>query len=388
MGARGLTALVVLLLAAALLPNPASGSDRRILEGQKPSSGEDAPAPTGSPKGDPPKESGQSSAAGQKSESHRHQKSLPLAPSPPKDTNVHSAEKGKEGGEPQASASRPPPPPAKETDSHKASPAPGGPGSNGEGEVNVGTNPDDTGSQVKEEMNKMKEVMEKCDASHKCSSGKEFSACLVSDNASVGSFVITVQNEGQNEINVTVKEPSNRDIDKKPLHLANGTFGQMNIKYSSPDGWNITLDGGNEECSIHIGQSVKRQSVSDLQQQFQMFAAYATRLNPIYGAYIFVFTVVLVGIVYACCKFAKRRGNDGVPYQQLEMGAQASNSAVVDNTTSTTDGWEDGWDDDWDDEEAPARPSDKKPTSSVSANGLSLRSQTNSKDGWDVDWDD
>ena len=70
----------------------------------------------------------------------------------------------------------------KETDSHK-DPPPGGPGSNGEGEVNGGTNPEDTGSQVnKEEMNKMKEVMEKCDASHKCSSGKEFSACLVSDN--------------------------------------------------------------------------------------------------------------------------------------------------------------------------------------------------------------
>jgi len=40
MGARGLAALVVLLLAAALLPNTASGSDRRILEGGKPSSGE------------------------------------------------------------------------------------------------------------------------------------------------------------------------------------------------------------------------------------------------------------------------------------------------------------------------------------------------------------
>jgi hypothetical protein len=45
--------------------------------------------------------------------------------------------------------------------------------------------------------------------------------------ASVGSFAITVQNEGQNEINVTVKEPPIIDIDKKPLHLANGAFGQV-----------------------------------------------------------------------------------------------------------------------------------------------------------------
>uniref|UniRef100_A0A0A8XTA4 Uncharacterized protein n=1 Tax=Arundo donax TaxID=35708 RepID=A0A0A8XTA4_ARUDO len=157
----------------------------------------------------------------------------------------------------------------------------------------------------------------------------------------------------------------------------------MDITNISPDGGEIILNDGNGDCILQI-----RQPVSDWQQQFQQFAAYATRLNPIYGAYVFVFTVVLVGVVCLCCKFARRRGNDEVPYQQLEMGAQAPNPSGVDNPTSTTDGWEDGWDDDWDDEEAPARPSDKKPASSVSGNGLSLRSQTNSKDGWDVDWDD
>nr|CAB3464929.1 unnamed protein product [Digitaria exilis] len=357
MDARGIAALVVLLLASSLLSCPASGSGRRSLEGDKPSSGEDAPAPAvsagGSPKHDSSKEPGQSSATGQEAEGHRHQNSPPPAASPLKDT----------------------------TDSHKASPPPGGPGPNG------GTNPEDTGSQAKEETDKMKEVMEQCGASYKCSAGKEFSACLqVSDKAPVGSFVI-VHNEGQNEINVTVKGLSNTNIDKQSLHLTKGTFGQIKIKHINLDGWNITLSGGNENCSIHGKQSVEKQSVFDLQQQLQMFAD-ALRLNPMYGASFFVFTVVLVGIVCVCCKFTKRRGSNGVPYQQLEMGSQAPNSAVVDNTTSTTDGWEDGWDDDWDDEEAPARPSDKKPTSSVSANGLSLRSQTNSKDGWDVDWDD
>uniref|UniRef100_A0A804MBT5 Mon2/Sec7/BIG1-like HUS domain-containing protein n=1 Tax=Zea mays TaxID=4577 RepID=A0A804MBT5_MAIZE len=72
--------------------------------------------------------------------------------------------------------------------------------------------------------------------------------------------------------------------------------------------------------------------------------------------------------------FAKRRGNDGIPYQQLEMGGQAPNSSGLDNTATTTDDWEDNWDDDLDDEAA--------------ANGLPLRSQTNSKDGWNMDWDD
>jgi hypothetical protein len=50
----------------------------------------------------------------------------------------------------------------------------------------------------------------------------------------------------------------------------------------------------------------------------------------------------------------------------LKMGVQAPNSSGVD-TATTTDGWEDDWDDDLDDEAA--------------ANGLPLRSQTNSKDG-------
>lgn len=337
----------MLLLASALLPAPASALGRSLREGENPNSGEDAPAPT---------VSGQSSA---QAESKRDQESLPPATSPP------------------ASAS---PPPTQETNSQKAaSPPSGGAGPNG------GTGQEDTGSQGRRgETDKLKEVMDKCDASHKCYSGKEFSACLhVSDNASVGSYII-VQNEGQHDIDVNVKEPSsNINNDKKPLHLIKGAFGQMNITYTSSDVGNITLSDGKEDCIVHVGQSV-----SDLQQQFQQLAAYAMRLNPIYGASFFVFTIVLVGVVCACCKFAKKRGNDGVPYQQLEMGGQAPNTSGVDNTASTTDGWEDGWDDDWDDEEAPAGPADKKPTSSVSANGLSLRSQTNSKDGWDVDWDD
>jgi hypothetical protein len=156
----------------------------------------------------------------------------------------------------------------------------------------------------------------------------------------------------------------------------------MDIRSISPNG-ELILNGGSGDCILHASQSA-----SDLPQQLQQLAAYATHLNPIYGAYLFGFIVVLVGIVCLCCKFARRRDNGGVPYQQLEMSAPAPNSSGADNTTSMADGWDEGWDDDWDDEEAPARPSDKKPASSVSANGLSLRPRADSKDGWDVDWDD
>ncbi|XP_020395180.1 uncharacterized protein [Zea mays] len=357
MGTCGLAAVVALLLASALLPGPDSASARSLLEGENPSSGErrlfgspqDAPAPA---------VSGQSSAAGQQTENKRHQESLPPVTSPP------------------------PPPPTQETNSQKAASPPPGP--------NVGTGQEDTGSQGRrEETDKLKEAMEKCDASHKCSSGNEFSACLqVPDNALVGPYII-VHNEGQHDMDIDVKEPSsNTNNDKKPLHLVKGAFGQMNITYTASDGGNVTLsDGKNVDCIIHVGGTVERQSVSDLQKQFQQVAAYAMHLNPIYGASFFVFAVVLVSVVCVCCKFAKRRGNDGLPYQQLEMGGQAPNSSGVDITATTTDGWEHDWDDDWDDEAA-AGPVDKKPTSSVSANGLPLRSQTNSKDGWNVDWDD
>ncbi|KAL6620423.1 hypothetical protein ACP70R_035562 [Stipagrostis hirtigluma subsp. patula] len=436
MGACGVAALAVLLLASALLPSPATA---RVLEGDQASSGEGAPAPAttagGSPKSDASAGSGHSSAAGQKPESKGHQEARPsettskdskatsssdsekkgqeegvaqdTTPAPPP-VQVTQPKKGQEGSEEQVSAqppsppqvtrpkegqeggdvqaSRPPPPPVQVTPPpppEQVTPPPGGPGPKGGGEAQGGSE-EDTGTQGKEETaGKMKEIMEKCDASHKCSFGGQFSACLqVSQNASIGSFVV-VLNQGQDDITVNVKATPTIGIDMKPQHLGKGVFRQVDITHITPDGGEIILNDGNGDCVLHIGRSV-----SDWQQQFQQFTAYATRLNPIYGASFFVFTVVLVGAVCACCKFARRRGNDGVPYQQLEMGAQAPNSSGVDNTTSTADGWEDGWDDDWDDEEAPAKPSDKNPATSVSSNGLSLRSQTNGKDGWDVDWDD
>ncbi|KAL6841415.1 hypothetical protein ACP4OV_028933 [Aristida adscensionis] len=435
MGACRVAAVAVLLLAAALLASPASG---RVPDGEKPSSGEGAAAPAtttaGSPEGGASEEPGHSSAAGQKPESNMHEEVRPSATTSSKDSKVTSPSdaekvkqgkqgsvaqastpapappnKGQGGGEvqpstpppppslsplqdttpnnAQPSTSTPPPPPVHVTPPPPSSPQvspppPGGPGPKSGGEATGG----DTGSQGNEDAaGKMKEVVEKCDASRKCTGG-EFSACLqVSQNASNGSSFI-VLNEGQDEITVNVKAPPNIHVERNQLHLAKGHFKQVVVTPLSPGGGNITLTDGNSDCVL--GLSDIGQSVSDWQQQFQQFTAYATRLNPIYGASFFVLTVVFVGVVCACCKFARRRGSEGVPYQQLEMGAQAPNSAGADNTASTTDGWEDGWDDDWDDEEAPARPSDKIPASSVSANGLSLRSQINGKDGWDVDWDD
>ncbi|XP_047095300.1 uncharacterized protein LOC124707683 [Lolium rigidum] len=392
MGSFGFAALAALLLAFALLPRPEAA---RVLQGEKPRSSEGAPAPTagtaGSEKSPISKESGKSSAAVQNPVADKqHQKTPPekatqtQTPPPPETTQTPKdsppppsaapEDKGQQGGEAQVSGQ-----PVPSTKVPKASPPPGGPES-------TGAPGGEGGSPGKKKPGEPEEVLEKCiDPVDTCLIDGKLSACLqISKTASSGQFFL-LKNTGQNTITVNVKATSDISIKQKlpPLSLSKGESKRVNISYSNLNGGEITLNIGTEPCSLHIGQPVY-----DWQQQFQQLAVYATTMKPIYGAYFFVFTVVLVGGVYACCKFAGRKRDEGVPYQQLEMGSQAPDPSGANNTTSTVDGWDEGWDDDWDDEEAPARPSDNAPAGSISANGLSSRSQTKSKDGWDVDWDD
>uniref|UniRef100_J3M857 DUF7356 domain-containing protein n=1 Tax=Oryza brachyantha TaxID=4533 RepID=J3M857_ORYBR len=334
-----------------------------------------APAPTAVTAGGSDKQSENSSnAPNPVTKEHHHQTPPPEKPakdSTPPPPGV-SESKGPEE-DARKDSGHPVPP----TDVHTKSPTPEGPGPTGGMEREGG------GSGGKTPAEETRKVLKCEDPMDKCFVPGEFTACLqVSQDDSTGSFVI-VQNEGQNNITVNVEATPNIVVDSKlPLHLTKGISEEVKVTYSNPNDGEITVKSGTRQCSLHT-----KQAVFDWQQQFQQFAAYATRMNPIYGASFLVFTVVLVGVVCACCKFARRRAS-GVPYQQLEMGTQAPNSSGVENTTSSVDGWEDGWDDDWDEEEAPAKPSDKKPSGSISGNGLSLRPQTNNKDGWDVDWDD
>ncbi|KAL5202674.1 hypothetical protein ABZP36_013626 [Zizania latifolia] len=372
MGACRFAALVVLLLALASLLGPAAA---RALQGEKPSSSQGAPAPTVAAGGSPDKLGNSSNAHNPVSKGPHHQPQ-PLE-KPPKDSKTPpsnvSESKGQEGGADNSAH------PVPSTNVHN-SPTPEGPRPTG------GTDREGGGSVGKKEpTEEIKKVVKCDDPMHRCSVQGEFTACLqISQNASIQPFVI-VQNEKQNAISVSVEATPNIIIDSKklPLQLAKGISREINITYGNPNGGEIKVMSGKGYCLLH-----PKQTVSNWQQQFEQLAAYATLMNPIYSASFLVFTVVLVGVLCACCKFARRKHADGVPYQQLEMGTQAPNSSGVENTTNTVDGWEDRWDDDWDDEEAPAKPSDKKPSGSISANGLSLNPQTNSKDGWDVDWDD
>ncbi|KAI5018966.1 hypothetical protein ZWY2020_043854 [Hordeum vulgare] len=397
MGSFGFAALAVLLLAFALLPDPAAAA--RVLQGKRPGSGEGAPAPTlvtgGSEKSATSKQLDQSSTPVQHPETDKqHQKTPPVetppqpettqTPPPPETTQTPKdsppppsgvpENKGQEGGEAQVSAQ-----PVPSKNERSESPPPGIPKSTG------GTGHEGGGSSGnKKPADESKEGAEKCeDPADTCLIKGELFACLqVSKTASIGQFFI-VQNTGQKKVTVDVKATSDISIKQTLVPLSKGESKRVSIIYNGPNGGEVTLNVGTEHCVLHT-----RQPVYDWQQQFQQLTAYATTVKPIYGAYFGVFTLVLVGAVFACCKFAGTKRDGGVPYQQLEMGSRAPDSSGVNNTTSTGDGWEDGWDDDWDDDEAPAKPSEKGSAGSISANGLSLRSPTNSKDGWDVDWDD
>jgi hypothetical protein len=230
MGAGGVSALVVLLLALALLPDAASS---RVLEGEA-SSGkvkslsqgimirlallrindklisahwlsgflQGAPAPTvaagGSSKTDSPKDSGQSSAAGQQAESTKQQEAPPRTTTAKDSKQPFTGEgerKGQDGdGAKTQTTATSAPPPVQEKDVQKESPPPPqeGSGPNDGDEVKGGTDHEDTGIKRKDAAaEKLKEVTEKCDASHKCSAGEEFFACLqVSDNGNTANFIV------------------------------------------------------------------------------------------------------------------------------------------------------------------------------------------------------
>lgn len=114
---------------------------------------------------------------------------------------------------------------------------------------------------------------------------------------------------------------------------------------------------------------------------FVYLPSYDNLVTPINGAYFLILSVLVFGGTWACCKFRKRRWNDGVPYQELEMGVPESVSAT---NIETAEGWDQGWDDDWDDDNAVKSPAAR--IGSISANGLTSRSPN--RDGWEQDWDD
>nr|XP_043637004.1 dentin sialophosphoprotein-like isoform X2 [Erigeron canadensis] len=111
---------------------------------------------------------------------------------------------------------------------------------------------------------------------------------------------------------------------------------------------------------------------------------YSKQVTPIYGAYIAFLVALVVGASWALCSFRKRRTDNGVPYQELEMGLPESSNAV---NLETAEGWDQDWDDDdWDEDNAIRSPGGNLHSKSISSNGLTSRATK--KDDWDANWDD
>ncbi|XP_071716640.1 uncharacterized protein [Rutidosis leptorrhynchoides] len=111
---------------------------------------------------------------------------------------------------------------------------------------------------------------------------------------------------------------------------------------------------------------------------------YSKQVTPIYGAYFAFLVALIIGASWVLCSFRKRRTDNGVPYQELEMGLPESSNAV---NVETAEGWDQDWDDDdWDEDKAITSPGGGIHSKSISSNGLTSRATK--KDDWDANWDD
>lgn len=212
-------------------------------------------------------------------------------------------------------------------------------------------------------------------SSARCPKGK-LVACLQYRASGSHELFLLVKNEGVDTLTVNIKAPASKINER--LDLAEHQQKNISVPVNARDNLKIVFDAGNGECVLQFGKPV---SWIDI---FHQLPSYATRMTPIYGAYLLFLALLIVGGTWACCKFSKRgrRVDGGVPYQELEMGLPQSTSAAV---VDTGDGWDEGWDDDWE-EKATARAPEIRHVGNVSANGLTSRAPN--REGWEDDWDD
>ncbi|CAA7406183.1 unnamed protein product [Spirodela intermedia] len=135
---------------------------------------------------------------------------------------------------------------------------------------------------------------------------------------------------------------------------------------------NITVKGGNENCSLKLSPSPAAKAYS---------FPYVNRVTPVHGIYVASFTIIFIGGVWACRKLRNRgrAGGARVAYQQLEMSSERPPATLTND--DRVDGWDEHWSDDWDEEEALPRPSE-----GGGGGGRPVKSSSD-RNEWE-DWDD
>ncbi|PKI40582.1 uncharacterized protein LOC116196768 [Punica granatum] len=208
---------------------------------------------------------------------------------------------------------------------------------------------------------------------------KDLSACLLYAGSAPKEAFLVLQNSGEIPLNVNIVFlPANITSDK--IQLAKKNITKVNLTAKVQGSSSIVLNAGNGDCVVQLKSSTAGGS-------FYKNFPYASQVSPIHGVYLFFAAVLVIGGVWACCKFGKKeRHVDGVPYQELEMGrTEADSTLAVD--IETADGWDESWDDDWGDEIREVKPPpSKKRVGNGSPNGH--KSKSSNKDGWEDNWDD
>lgn len=202
-------------------------------------------------------------------------------------------------------------------------------------------------------------------ATKMCRIGQTLLACIQTPQNGSTELLLVVQNEGGKGVKVNINiQPPLAGSPQLPIKIPKHQVEKIDISSILGKGAEIMLNAGDDSCRLQLDQRV---SVENILQQVSL---YSKRVTPIYGAFFLFLVALLFGGIWACCKLRKKRHQDGVAYQELEMGMPESASAA---NVVAADGWDQGWDDDWDEENAVKSPGGHT-YGNISANGLTSRS--------------
>ncbi|KAF5747677.1 hypothetical protein HS088_TW05G00404 [Tripterygium wilfordii] len=207
----------------------------------------------------------------------------------------------------------------------------------------------------------------------KCKDLNSLVACIPNFLSGLKEYGVLVQNIGDIALNVNLTLPGSLE-NYKSIEIPKHHSQKINVTVG--ESTKLIFVAGNGECVLHIGPGKSEDKF------FLRLPSYEKLVTPINGAYFLIFTVIIFGGAWACCKFRKKRYHGDVPYQELEMGLPESH---MDGNGESAEGWDQGWDDDWDEETAVKSPV-SRPVGNISANGLTSRASN--KDEWQNDWDD
>ncbi|PSS23880.1 Dentin sialoprotein [Actinidia chinensis var. chinensis] len=215
------------------------------------------------------------------------------------------------------------------------------------------------------------------ESTNRCSIQKTLTACIQGLENGSKDLVLLVHNERESPLKVNITIPTSPKKVMGEHEIPKQQTKRINVPWRTDQNTEIELNAGKEMCKLHVGPYPAKGNF------LQRLPSYYKQVTPIYGAYLLFLIALVVGGTWACCKFRKRRRQDGgIPYQELEMGLPESASAV---NVDSTEGWDEVWDDDWDEDKAVKSPGGRH-IGSISANGLTARSSN--RDGWERDWDD